>query len=118
MRPCLLTTSASKDSPGRLFEEQVLRAAHHQHDRHGREHARPQRPLVVLPNIRRRSWRDLDRLLEQDLANERGDPRVLRVKAMRADVEMEVAVMEGPAETANHVVTFDDGDLVSPPESW
>ena len=59
--------------------------------------------------------RDLDRFFEQDLADEGRYPRVLRVKAVGADVEVEVAVMEGPAETADHVVTFDDGDLVSAP---
>ena len=56
---------------------------------------------------------NLDRLFAQDLADECGDARVLGVEPVRADVEMEVAVVEGPAEPADDVVAFDDGDRVA-----
>ena len=40
----------------------------------------------------------------QDVADEGGDARVLGVEPVRADVEVEVAVVPGPAEPADHVM--------------
>ena len=58
--------------------------------------------------------RDLDGVLLQDVADERRDARVLGVKTVRTDVEMEVAVVPGPPQSADSGVLLEHGDVMPP----
>ena len=109
VRPYLLTTSASNDSPGSFS-----RAPEHQGNRHGQQDAWPQRPLVeAVEHPCPALAGDFNRVLLQDVANELCHARILGVKSMRADVEMKIAVVKRSAEAADHFISLDDGDLVS-----
>ncbi len=115
VRPYLLTTSASNDSPGSCSRKSrsfapvtisLIGIAARMLGRSGHS--------WYLPNMRAPLLRGISiASSQQDLANERGDTRVLGVEPVRADVEMEIAVVERPAEAADDVVALDDGDLVA-----
>jgi hypothetical protein len=53
---------------------------------------------------------NFDRFFLQDLADECGDAGILRVKAVRAHVEMEVPVVKGPGQPAHDGVALEDSD--------
>ena len=67
-----------------------------------------------LPNIRAPLLRGISIASSpQDLADERRHARVLRVEAVRADVEVEVAVVKRARQPADDGVLLDDGDVVA-----
>ena len=95
-----------------LLEQQIARAAEHQRERHREQDAGTERPLVKTPEHPRAApARDLDRLAAEDAADEAGDPPILGVEPVRADVEVEVAVVKRPGEAADDRVLLDHGDV-------
>ncbi len=90
--------------------EEIERAAHHVPERHRQEYARAQRPLVEpAEHPDAAPPPDLDDVVAEHLPDERCDAAAVGMEAVRADVEMEVAVVPGSSEAAHDRVALDDG---------
>ena len=107
--------SASNDSPGQaLFPHEIDARPDHQRPRHRQQDAGSQRPFVEAAEHSHAALaRNLQRLFAEYFRDEGGHPRILGVETVRSDVEVEVAVVPGAAESADGVVRLEDGDVVA-----